>query len=65
MPLDISSFYVIGGTLQSDSPSYVERRADRELVEALTRGEFCFVLITCQMGEMDTCMIALYTQVRG
>src|SRR5438552_17038718 len=40
-----SSFYIAGGTLRSDSPSYVERQADRELYDGLIKGEFCYVLI--------------------
>jgi hypothetical protein len=39
-----TEFYVTGGTLRSDAPSYVERQADRDLHAALTRGEFCYVL---------------------
>src|SRR6266852_3763350 len=46
-----SSFYVTGGTLRSDAPSYVERRADRDLYEALGRSEFCYVLTSRQMGK--------------
>src|SRR5439155_14995103 len=46
-----TSFYVTGGTLRSDAPSYVERRADRDLYEGLTRGEFCYVLTSRQMGK--------------
>src|ERR1041384_3851918 len=44
-------FYVTGGTLRADAPSYVERRADRELHEGLQRGEFCYVLTSRQMGK--------------
>jgi WD40 repeat protein len=34
-----------------DSPSYVERRADVELLERITEGEFCYVLTPRQMGK--------------
>jgi hypothetical protein len=37
--------------LHADAPSYVERRADRELFDALQRGEFCYVLTSRQMGK--------------
>ncbi len=46
-----SSFFVTGGTLPTDAPCYVERRADEDLFEALNRGEFCYVLTTRQMGK--------------
>ena len=45
------SFYVTGGTLRHDTPSYVERQADRDLYEGLQAGEFCYVLTSRQMGE--------------
>jgi hypothetical protein len=35
------SFYVTGGTLRPDAPSYVERQADRDLCDDLACGEFC------------------------
>jgi hypothetical protein len=47
-----TSFYVTGGTLRPDAPSYFERRADRDLYEGLTRGEFCYVL---HFPRMDFC----------
>ena len=46
-----SDFYVVGGTVPRDAPSYVVRRADQELVDALRRGEFCYVLTPRQMGK--------------
>src|SRR5205823_4183091 len=46
-----SGFYVTGGTLRPDSPSYVERRADADLFDGLLRGEFCYVLTSRQMGK--------------
>ena len=44
-------FYVTGGTLASDAPSYVERQADRDLYEGLKQGVFCYVLTPRQMGK--------------
>ncbi len=47
----IAFSYQIGGSLASKSPSYIERKADRELKEALQKGEFCYVLNSRQMGK--------------
>lgn len=37
-------FFQVGGPLDEDSPSYIERPADEELLRALDRGELCLVL---------------------
>jgi WD40 repeat protein len=47
----VSGFYVVGGTVPRDAPSYVVRRADQELLEALRHGEFCYALTPRQMGK--------------
>jgi TolB-like protein/tetratricopeptide (TPR) repeat protein len=46
-----SGFFITGGTLRSNAPSYVERRADSELLEGLRKGQFCYVLTARQMGK--------------
>src|SRR5438093_9562828 len=51
MSSSLNSFYVIGGTLRLDAPSYVERQADRDLFEGLLHGELCYVLTSRQMGK--------------
>src|SRR5262249_9402083 len=46
-----TGFYITGGTMPHNAPSYVERQADRDLYDALTRGEFCYVLTARQIGK--------------
>ena len=48
---ETSEFFVAGGTLRADSPSYVTRSADDELFSSLLSGEFCYVLTPRQMGK--------------
>ena len=43
--------YQVGGSLTTDTSSYVERQADLELYNALRSGEFCYVLNSRQMGK--------------
>lgn len=53
LPVDIdaSDFFVVGGTVRSDSPSYVKRPADDELFNLALAGRFCYVLTPRQMGK--------------
>lgn len=61
-PHSAGSFYVTGGTLPLNAPSYVVRQADRDLLEGLGQGEFCYVLNTRQMGK-SSLMIRAATEL--
>ncbi|WP_013324738.1 CHASE2 domain-containing protein [Gloeothece verrucosa] len=43
--------YQVGGSLDSQAPSYVTRQADSIFYEALVAAEFCYVLNSRQMGK--------------
>ena len=41
--------YKVGGSLPPNDPTYIERKADHELYQAVSKGEFCYVLNARQM----------------
>src|SRR5204863_5810383 len=44
-------FFLAGGALSVDAPSYITREADNLLFRSLLNGEFCYVLTSRQMGK--------------
>jgi len=44
-------FYLTGGTMPADAPSYIERKADTDLLDCLLRGEYCYLLNARQIGK--------------
>jgi WD40 repeat protein len=57
-------FYVAGGALPRDAPSYVRRQADDALYTELLQGEFCYVLTARQMGK-SSLMVRTATRLRA
>ena len=47
----MANYYQIGGSLDYQAPTYIERQADRDLYTALLAGEFCYVFTSRQMGK--------------
>jgi tetratricopeptide (TPR) repeat protein len=47
----ILDFFIAGGTLRPNSPSYVKRPADDELFKLVLASEFCYILTARQMGK--------------
>jgi tetratricopeptide (TPR) repeat protein len=47
----VSDYFVAGGTLRPNAPSYVKRPADDQLFDLAQAGAFCYVLTARQMGK--------------
>lgn len=52
--------YQVGGSLRSTALSYVHRQADQDLYQALTAGQFCYVLNCRQMGKSSLLVQTLH-----
>jgi len=52
--------YQIGGSLNTDALTYVKRKADDQIYEALKNGDFCYVLNSRQMGKSSLLVRTLH-----
>ena len=46
-----NNYFKVGGSLRYGHPTYIVREADRNIYQALTQKEFCYVLNSRQMGK--------------
>src|SRR5947207_5179094 len=51
IPQSNPDFYIAGGTLDSTASSYIVREADKELLDTVKGGQFCYILTSRQMGK--------------
>ncbi len=58
------NIYTVGGTIQAGAGLYLERKADRELLELCRGGKFAYVLTAHQMGK-SSLMAATARQLRA
>jgi len=47
----MNSYFKVGGSLRYGHPTYIKRKADRNIYQALKTKEFCYVLNSRQMGK--------------
>ena len=54
-------FFYTGGALPPEAPSYISRSADEQLLERLQHGDYCYVLVSRQMGKSS---LMVHTLIR-
>lgn len=57
----MNKYFIAGGTLAYDTPSYIERPADTELIGRIENGELCFILNTRQFGKSSLVVRTIHT----
>ncbi len=57
-------FYISGGTLPRDAPSYIHRQADEDLYQGLQHGDLCYILTARQMGK-SSLMVRTVVRLRA
>ncbi len=63
-PAAQQEFFVAGGTLWEEAPSYIVRPADEELFQLAYAGEYCNVLAARQMGK-SSLMVRTSTRLQA
>ncbi|MEO0377362.1 MAG: AAA-like domain-containing protein, partial [Cyanobacteria bacterium P01_A01_bin.17] len=58
------NYYQIGGSLDYQAPTYIQRQADGDLHRALLAGEFCYVFTSRQMGK-SSLMVRSWHQLQA
>ena len=59
-----NSIYTVGGTVQAGGGVYIERTADRELLELCRAGELAFILSSRQVGK-SSLMVRTAEKLKG
>lgn len=51
LELKTTAFYQVGGSLDFNHPTYINRQADHDIYNLLKSGEYCYVFNSRQMGK--------------